>query len=83
MNRNKIKITVAGLPASGKSKMLYIIKHMLKEEGFNIKHNVNIDFNNESQFDKQMENNIEKVFEHFKKTKSISIEETTLKLKEI
>jgi len=78
MNKNEIKITISGVPASGKSRMLYILKHILKEEGFSVEHKLNSDFNNEVEFNKHMEKNIEKIYEDFKNTKTIELSELSL-----
>ena len=76
--RNEINITVSGLPASGKSRMLYIIKKMLADDGFNITHKMGPDFENEELYDTHMSNNIEQLVSEFKETKRISIREIPL-----
>ena len=77
MTRSDINIKIEGLPASGKSRILFIIKKMLESEGFIINHKVNVDYVNEDQFDERMFSNIDEIIEHFKETKSISIEGVT------
>ena len=76
--RNEIHITVSGLSASGKSRMAYIIKKMLAEEGFNITHRIGPDFADENQFDDHMASGIENISREFKETKRIFIREIPL-----
>lgn len=76
--RNEINITVTGLSNSGKSRMLYIIKKLLSDEGFNITHRLGPDFDNEEQYDNHMSNNIDAISNEFKETKRISIREIPL-----
>lgn len=51
---NQLTITVAGAHASGKSRVLYILKEFLIEKGFNVALESTIDYNDEKCFDDAM-----------------------------
>ena len=61
MNKNDIVITIAGQPKSGKSRIAYIVKEMLKVYNLNIDFDPTPDFLNEQDFNKHMRTDIEKL----------------------
>jgi len=71
----KIIITVAGKSKSGKSRIAYLLKKFLKENGLNVKHQLSIDYESDDVFDELMEKNIGDVIENFKETREITIKE--------
>lgn len=73
--KKEIKISVSGVAASGKSRIIYLIKKTLKEHGFEVNHNGKPDFNTGGLFDKQMAKNIDDVINVIKDTRTITIEE--------
>lgn len=77
MNK-KVKITISGVTGSGKSRIAYLIKEVLKNKGFNIEHNFGIDFDDENQFDNTMSKNIDSVVENISKNRTIIIEEIAI-----
>jgi len=61
MNKNDIVITIAGQPKSGKSRIAYIVKEMLKVYNLNIDFDPTPDFLNEQDFNKHMRTDIETI----------------------
>lgn len=56
--KDEIVIKVIGKTGTGKSRILYILKRYLKETGFNVEFDGGLDFENESQFDSYMQENL-------------------------
>ncbi len=54
MEKEKLIITVSGRAMSGKSRLIFLLKKFLRENGFDVKHEVSLDYQNENQFERQM-----------------------------
>ena len=78
MKKEKIIITVSGRTMSGKSHLSYFLKKVLREKGFDVEHRVSIDYQNEFQFESQMNENNDKVIEQMKDNIEILIKEEQL-----
>ncbi len=57
--KNDLKITISGEAGSGKSRILYLIKTLLRNKGFKVEHNVNSDHPDEISFDRHMDETLE------------------------
>ena len=71
-----LTIAVVGLSSSGKSTMLYLIKNLLREQGFNVtydKHAENLDNFNEDDFNNDVEKHYVNTIESLKKEVEINI----------
>ena len=77
----KLSITVSGETNSGKSRMLYLLKHLLKGHGFNVKVKVPSDYNYLDEFEIQMDKNFEEVINYIKETRIIHLNEINIKSK--
>lgn len=75
MEKTKLTITVAGECASGKSRVTYLIKKLLKEHGFNIKQIGDSDFDSEEDFDIYMENNLSDAIKSISNKSDIEIKQ--------
>lgn len=82
MKKKNLTITVSGQVASGKSRLSYLLKKFLREQGFEVEFEDNLDFLNESEFDAFMCNNFEEVIEDIKETRKITLREEQLPIKE-
>jgi len=71
----KLTITVSGQAASGKSRLTYLLKNFLREQGFNVELECGIDHPTESNFDMVMGRNIDSAVQHIKETRKITIRE--------
>ena len=78
---NKITITIAGKAASGKSRIAYLIKEMLKVHDFEVEFDPSPDFINESQFNKTMRTNFDEISKVLAEQTKIVIEEKQLQRK--
>lgn len=78
MDRNQVTITVSGLVGSGKSHLTSLIKDLLIEKGFDVKHEGNVDFESEEDFDKNMRESMDQFIDATKQTKHITIKEQQL-----
>lgn len=79
MEKKNLIITVAGQPASGKSRLTYLLKKFLRENGFEVEQELNIDYPTEENFDNIMSKNTDNIIDNFKKTRKITIKELQLK----
>ncbi len=52
---NKIHITVTGQPKIGKSKVCFLIKNLLRQNGFEVDFDLGVDFESEQQFDQHFD----------------------------
>lgn len=71
-----LTIAVVGLSGSGKSTMFYLIKNLLREQGFNVtydKHGENLDNFNEDDFNNYVEKHYVNTIESLKKEVEINI----------
>jgi pantothenate kinase-related protein Tda10 len=79
MEREKLIITVSGKAMSGKSRLSFLLKKFLRENGFDVKHEVSLDYQNENQFERQMSKNFDEVIGQMKEQREILIKEEQLK----
>jgi pantothenate kinase-related protein Tda10 len=79
MEKEKLIITVSGRAMSGKSRLSFLLKKFLRENGFDVKHEVSLDYQNENQFERQMSKNFDKVIGQMKEQREILIKEEQLK----
>ena len=78
MKKKKLIITIAGQTASGKSRLTYLLKKFLRENGFEVEQELNLDHPTEENFDDVMGKNIDIVINSFKETRKITIKEAQL-----
>jgi pantothenate kinase-related protein Tda10 len=79
MEKEKLIITVSGRAMSGKSRLSFLLKKFLRENGFDVKHEVSLDYQNENQFEIQMSKNFDEVIGQMKEQREILIKEEQLK----
>jgi hypothetical protein len=79
MEKEKLIITVSGRVMSGKSRLSFLLKKFLQENGFDVKHEVSLDYQNENHFEKQMSKNFDDVIGQIKEQREIVIKEEQLK----
>ncbi len=79
MEKEKLIITVSGRAMSGKSRLSFLLKKFLRENGFDVKHEVSLDYQNENQFERQMSKNFDDVIVQMKEQREIIIKEEQLK----
>jgi pantothenate kinase-related protein Tda10 len=77
--QEKLIITVSGRAMSGKSRLSFLLKKFLRENGFDVKHEVSLDYQNENQFERQMSKNFDEVIGQMKEQREILIKEEQLK----
>ena len=80
MVKEKIIITVAGRTNTGKSRLSFLLKKFFQMNGFDVKHEITLDYQNENQFDRNMNNNFQNVISKIKNQTEIIIKEEQLKL---
>ena len=81
MKQKQITITVSGQTASGKSRILFLLKKVLKDSGFTVEFDGSIDFENETQFDEVIGKNLDTVIEALKDSRIITFKEEQLNCK--
>ena len=64
MEKKELIITVSGQVASGKSRLTFLLKKFLRENGFEVEFDGNTDHPTESNFDKHMSKNFEIEFNY-------------------
>ena len=74
-SKNEMTITVSGDTNTGKSRILYLLKSFLKENGFDVKFDGGGDFADEDTFNSHMSSNIEQVSGHIKESRTIVMRE--------
>jgi len=79
MEKEKLIITVSGRAMSGKSRLSFLLKNFLQENGFDVKHEVSLDYQNENHFERQMSKNFDDVIGQIKEQREILIKEVQLK----
>jgi pantothenate kinase-related protein Tda10 len=79
MEKEKLIITVSGRAKSGKSRLSFLLKKFLRENGFDVKHEVTLDYHNEDHFDRQMSKTFDDVVGKLKEQREIIIKEEQLK----
>lgn len=77
-DKKELIITIAGQTASGKSRLTYLLKKFLREEGFDVELECNIDHPTESNFDMVMSSGFEKIINEIKTTRKIIMKEIQL-----
>lgn len=78
MEKN-LTITVSGECNSGKSRLSFLLKKFLRENGFNVKFDVGVDYKDEKHFDQCVSKNLNQVIENIKEKRVINLEEVRLK----
>jgi hypothetical protein len=78
MEKKDLIITVSGQFASGKSRLTFLLKKFLRENGFEVEFDGNIDHPTESNFDKHMSKNFDEVINNIKETRKITLKEVQL-----
>ena len=73
--KNNLKITVSGAVGTGKSRITFLIKEMLKEKGFDVSFDGGIDFDSEFQFDETIKPHIDDAIDALSKKSKITLEE--------
>jgi len=61
--KNNVTITIEGRIKSGKSRVAYIVKEILKVHGFDVEFNPLPDFSNEMDFNRAMRTNLDEACE--------------------
>lgn len=79
MEKEKLIITVSGRAMSGKSRLSFLLKKFLQENGFDVKHEVTLDYRDENHFERQMSKNFDNVVGMMKEQREIIIKEEQLK----
>ena len=75
MEKKNITVTVSGATGSGKSRIAFLLKKFLREQGFEVEYEPNLDHPSEGLFDLHMNQNLNEVVENFKTTRKIKIKE--------
>lgn len=75
MEKKQVIVTVSGEPASGKSRIAYIIAQRLAGLGLEVTVEPTADHPTTENFDNQMKQNLPEVIEAFAKTRSITVRE--------
>lgn len=71
----EIKITVSGCSNTGKSRLLFLVKRFLIEQGFDVEYDTSFDYPTEKTFDKCMIKNLDESIGIIKKNSKIFITE--------
>ncbi len=80
MEKKEIRILVAGEPNSGKSRVSFLLKRFLRENGFEVDFDGGLDFNSEEQFDHHIGNrHFDETIEKIKENRVIVLREFQLK----
>lgn len=79
MEKEKLIITVSGRTMSGKSRLSFLLKKFLQENGFDVKHEVSLDYHDENHFERQMSKNFDDVIGQMKEQREIIIKEEQLR----
>jgi len=78
--KNTVKITIEGRTKSGKSRIAYIVKEMLKVHGFKVEFDPLPDFSNEMDFNRTMRSNLDEACEAISQETKIVVEEIQLQI---
>lgn len=73
MKENQLNITISGKTNSGKTRLTYLLKKILREEGFDVEFSGNIDFPSEAKFDEHVEKNFDRCISSIKERSNINI----------
>jgi len=74
--KNEITIDVSGIENSGKSRVIFLLKQLLKEQKFNVEFDGGRDFDDESHFDEYIEKRFDDILENIKPITKIVIKES-------
>jgi len=77
--KNEITIDVSGIENSGKSRVIFLLKRLLKEQKFNVEFDGGRDFDDESHFDEYIEKRFDDILENIKSITKIVIKESYIK----
>lgn len=75
MDKEKINITISGKCMSGKSRLSFLLKNFLIENGFDVKHELSLDFFDENDFNRKMCKNLNEATKAIKEKTEITIKE--------
>jgi len=75
MKEKQLTITIGGRSNSGKSRVLFLIKNMLRMNGFDVKHDGGMDFSTEKDFDEHMSIRTDDVLKHIQSNTTIIMKE--------
>lgn len=78
MEKKDLIITIAGKTMNGKSRITYLLKKFLREQGFEVVFEGNLDHPTESNFDRHMCMDIDEAVERIKETITITLKEEQL-----
>ena len=78
MEKKELIITVSGQTNSGKSRLTYLLKEFLREQGFEVSFDGGCDYTREYEFDENVSVNFDKIIESIKETRKITLKETQL-----
>ena len=81
--KKELKVTVAGVAGSGKSRVLYLIKQALKENGFEVEFDGGNDFKNLDEFDRAMDKDFTAAINVIPLYSKVKLEEVQLKRQSI
>lgn len=73
--QNTVQITIEGRTKSGKSRIAYVVKEILKVHGFDVKFDPTPDFKNEEDFNRVMRNGLDSALESLSKNGKIVVVE--------
>lgn len=73
MKENQINITISGKTNTGKTRVTYLLKKILRQEGFDVEFSGNIDHPNETEFDEHAEKNFNGCISSIKERSGINI----------
>ena len=79
MEKKNLTITVSGECNSGKSRLSFLLKKFLRENGFDVQFDGGVDYKDETQFDEYTSKNFDQVIEHIKETRTVTLKEVQLK----
>lgn len=74
--KNEITIDVSGIENSGKSRVIFLLKKLLKEQKFDVQFDGGRDFDDESHFDEYIEKRFDDILENIKPITKIVIKES-------
>ena len=75
MENRELVISVSGKTNTGKSRLTLLLKKFLRENGFEVRFDGGVDYENEIEFDKQISKNLEQAIETIKETSVITLKE--------
>ena len=78
MEKKDLIITVSGQTNSGKTRLTYLLKKFLREQGFEVLFDGGCDYTKEHEFDENVSLNFDKVIESIKENRKITLKETQL-----